>query len=619
MKKTLLVLFILASTFQSWGQEKLTELELDNKNSNKTDKIDGRINRDVVPAETNTYVIEYDFKKGVYNRNQLNLKINTPVVFKIININRLAYDVKVIPRDSILADTGWENGVMEFLKENSLPTTANAKEDEIKTKLSSDIKSAALETDDTKNEVKNKDITIKNLNNILYNLNLGIEQLENKVKENGLNKIKLEEEKNSLQQESIDLQSKISNLNQKIEKPTSETDLKINEELKLNIENKKKVVTDKIANNEKTSKDDSAKLEELKAQRTTIDTEYKQLVLEYTAYNKTFSKLKDVYFKILKVNECYNEIRLYMSNPLLSKQIDPEKFLNIKSTLPSLHTEYQEFLGTYMQLGHEFYVLNHNEKILELDFGGQSKFLEPAKNMKQLADNWNEEFKKADINALIHEMNRAIELLQNQEIYTYVSRPIQPVKDVVIFDVKIKKHNQDKPDHNDNREFSYKEYTKGGMRFDVGVGFALSYLDNAPQYEIAPDKDSNDVIALEEKNLWVPSFVGLFTANFRSNKLATLGISAGIGVSADNAKFEFSNFYFGPSLTLGRENRLCLTTGISVKGVNKLKDGLAEGTPVSNTNNISSFTNDTYKFGPFFSITYNLTKGIRNNVKYLKK
>jgi archaellum component FlaC/nitrogen fixation protein len=642
MKKTLLMILFFSFAIHCWGQEKERHIILEKDYHDKDLKnekdtiIKGRVNRGVRPEETNTYVIEYDFKSGVYNRNMLNLEINTPVVFKIININRLAYDVKVTPRDSILADTGWENGVLEFLKENTLPTTTNAKEEENKAKLNSETKSSALEKDDVKDGANDKGNTALNLNTILSNIKADKDAIQEEIAKNELIKKPFVDRKKELENAYPKIEEDITKLKIQISKYTLQdlnTESKSIEIKEKNdqLESLNKVKTEISLKNEeinkidKLIKEDSLKLQQINRKADDIEKDYKDLESEYNSYTETFNKLKNSYFKILNVNECYNEVRLYMSNPLLSKDDYEKEYANkalqkLEQTFPSLRSEYQNFLDIYIKLGHEFYSLSQNGKVLELDFGGQTKFLNPAKNMKSLADNWNEEFNKADIKALMHEMNRAYQLLKKPDVYTYVSKPIQPVKDVVIFDIKIKKYNQDKPNYNDDKEFSYKEYTKGGMRFDAGVGFAISYLDNAAEYEIAPKKDTNeDVIALKEKHLWVPSFVGLFTANFRSNKLATFGISAGIGVSADSGKFEFSNFYFGPSITLGRENRICFTAGATIKGVEELNKNVTEGTPVPNTNNVSSFTNNTYVFGPFVSITYNLTKGIRNNVKYFKK
>ncbi|MBF0695021.1 MAG: hypothetical protein IR153_08190 [Flavobacterium sp.] len=75
-------------------------------NSSK-DIIKGNTNRDADSTKTNTYVVEYDFQTGVYKSNNMPLRVNNPVVYKITNVNRLAYEVSVKSKDSILADSNW--------------------------------------------------------------------------------------------------------------------------------------------------------------------------------------------------------------------------------------------------------------------------------------------------------------------------------------------------------------------------------------------------------------------------------------------------------------------------------------------------------------------------------
>src|SRR5690606_5271366 len=70
-------------------------------NANTTIK-STKINRGVDTTRTNTYVIEYDFRTGLYDNKNLKIKVNNPGVFKIKNINRLAYKVEVTGADSVI-------------------------------------------------------------------------------------------------------------------------------------------------------------------------------------------------------------------------------------------------------------------------------------------------------------------------------------------------------------------------------------------------------------------------------------------------------------------------------------------------------------------------------------
>ncbi|MES1181848.1 MAG: hypothetical protein ABUL44_03545, partial [Flavobacterium sp.] len=69
----------------------------------------GIINRQY-GSNTNTYVIAYDFAKKTYDTNLVHPRIHQPTVFRINNINRLAYDVSITSRDSILAITELPDG-----------------------------------------------------------------------------------------------------------------------------------------------------------------------------------------------------------------------------------------------------------------------------------------------------------------------------------------------------------------------------------------------------------------------------------------------------------------------------------------------------------------------------
>lgn len=63
-----------------------------------------------------TYVVVYDFKTGTYDKNLFRPKVDRPIVYKIININRLAFDVCVNSSDLIVAETDWFTSAAELKK-----------------------------------------------------------------------------------------------------------------------------------------------------------------------------------------------------------------------------------------------------------------------------------------------------------------------------------------------------------------------------------------------------------------------------------------------------------------------------------------------------------------------
>ena len=77
------------------------------------------INRKVGKRRTNTYVIEYDFKSGYLKKNNQKIIVNSPVIFKIVNINRLAYEVRVKAKDSVIGVSNME-GLTELFKKEQI-------------------------------------------------------------------------------------------------------------------------------------------------------------------------------------------------------------------------------------------------------------------------------------------------------------------------------------------------------------------------------------------------------------------------------------------------------------------------------------------------------------------
>jgi hypothetical protein len=148
---------------------------------------------------------------------------------------------------------------------------------------------------------------------------------------------------------------------------------------------------------------------------------------------------------------------------------------------------------------------------------------------------------------------------------------------------------------------------------DAGLGVAMSYLKNSPKYDLLKDK-----IVVDEKNQFIPSLVAMFTATRRSAKQVALGASVGIGVGMhEDSGIELNNFYFGGTAMFGKSHRFAITAGLAIHRLDKLKSGYVINETVI-TDPAITYTTKTYRGGPFFAITYNLTKGLKDSVKYVK-
>lgn len=182
-------------------------------------------------------------------------------------------------------------------------------------------------------------------------------------------------------------------------------------------------------------------------------------------------------------------------------------------------------------------------------------------------------------------------------LFEYVSNPIQPNQDVAIFNVKIDKNNKDASLFYNERDFSYKAFTRHGIRFDLNLGVAGSFHKKNNTYEIKADSLGVNRITNTNSSGFSPSFVGFFTTSYRSSTHWSYGLSAGVGISADDGTLALDNFFIGPSLIVGRYERVNLTAGVSLKNLPILNSNYKEKDIVSNTTSIEAVTTKSYQSG----------------------
>ena len=117
---------------------------------------------------TKTYFVIYDFKTGEYEKGLVKPRVDRPIVYKIKNINRLAFDVKVNPIDEMVAETDWFSSSEDLKKITGLLKEANAA-NQIKTEktienteLTANTTKGVLKGNEAKNDTTAKDVEILN-------------------------------------------------------------------------------------------------------------------------------------------------------------------------------------------------------------------------------------------------------------------------------------------------------------------------------------------------------------------------------------------------------------------------------------------------------------------------
>ncbi len=115
--------------------------------------------------------------------------------------------------------------------------------------------------------------------------------------------------------------------------------------------------------------------------------------------------------------------------------------------------------------------------------------------------------------------------------------------------------------------------TQGGMRISPGVGFHFGrFFTPAEEFSVR-----NDQIVSDGASIIQPAIASMlhFYAQGRSN--CQLAGSFGAGVPLSGGNLTALNFYLGPSLILGREQRIIISAGLSTGPVKRLAKGFKIG------------------------------------------
>lgn len=661
---------------------------------------------------THTYEVIYDFKTGLYQRNNVKLLVDVPVIYKIVNINRMAYDVTISSKDTILAETSITN---DFLGENKTLFTPKGQAIVINTSdgVVRDPKKMDISTLDTVQDfIKGKaDVLYKDLKSISKISQLESEKIAlEKVLENlKLKKGIAEEEIDIIQKELKDDESKLKEFKsfieieydeKNLEKVKSKTDkIKTNllaaekklEEFSLltakknkdaneqnshndlssylknfadslKIENqvesilkaitldKKKIDSvnvllesiskKKISINDISGTIDNKVLNKIKDSITNKSVKIQDLIQDFDvlvkkyasdqiALQEAFSKLNDSYQNILKLKQGYLEIKSMADDPYLTLSLYEQQYQKIaeskyeqlvlqKELILSFKKHFQEVEIKYSNLKYNPYLSEY------LNYGGLTKLFAQADYMKELADRIHLEVSDLNLELIFDKMRHMISLLKSTSTYEYISAPLQPKQDAIVFDIKITKKENNQAHISEQKSFKHTEFTRGGTRIDFSIGLSASYFSHSNTYEFgfATDPTTNEpytTLAQKNSSLTVPSLVGLVTMSRRRVQNAAYGVSAGLGIDVVNGKIQLSNFFMGPTILFGKYERIFVTLGPTFRNVGQLKSGYSVGDRVNqNTDSIENFLTDKYKIGWFAAITFNLTKGVKANYKKLK-
>lgn len=531
--------------------------------------------------KTKTYFVIYDFKKGEYIEGLIKPRVDLPVVYKIINVNRLAFDVKVNAKDEVVAETDWFTSSEDLKKITGLISESKPSS-QIEVSGSA-VSSPKIATGNKSKETERNILNIKkldSLNNEKSIIALRIEEYKNlkhkKVNFKNLYNDTLYIEKNKI----IDYDFKKDSTNLRI----------LQNEIN-------KIV---ILKNDKLNEFQNAKEE----------------------FKKTYEEFVKSYDQIDMIIQASNKVMPIANQSFLSKAEYVIKYQDdFRSTfidLMAIDISINFINNQYTNL------VVANNKINNIDgledYFDKSSLKKYFSEIDSAFDNAKKiKFKEEliDFEKLSNQVKRIINLLEKEETYEYISSPVQPKNDLATFEVEITAKNKD-VEVNNSRKFKHSEFVRRGTRIDFSMGLAGSYYSNAKVYEIYTVNGQNKV-GLKSENLTVPSIIAMMSMTSRSSKYLAIGGSAGLGIDINNGKIQIGNFFIGPTLILGKYDRLMFTPGVALRNVGKLKNGFKlDDTILEQTSDINSVLTDNYKLGFFVALTYNLTKNVRDKISNYK-
>ncbi|MFB3386713.1 hypothetical protein [Flavobacterium sp. LAR06] len=600
MKRTVLFLLLTSLILSSCGVQNKGTIPGASASTNGTE------NKDYL---TTTQTVVYDFKTKEYTKSMVHPRVREPLVFKIENINRLAYDVSIKSKDVAIVDENFKEEIDNTLKKKESETTTS---EPITPKIITETKLASTALISTAKTTNSPSIIQE------------ITTLKTAIQTNTTELIKLQ----TANQQKID-----SIKNSTLSLENLKDDAKA-----IDPKNNKIIIEQEIISIQNRLKINQLKIDALQGENIAKTNEIISKTYATDAVERTFSEFSKIYTEVLDgaqsiriIEENYHTFYQLALNPLLKcegyeKLSNDPKFILYQ--LPQYRSQINDFNKTITNFNNFYNQAINNWRIFD-----DIEAPEAKENIRIKYQSYKEEIDKikASIDALdlpskLRKVEAIHAVLKEKEAYQISSSPIQPLEDYVTFDVTIKNRDQSKlAEYDDNREFTYLEYTRGGVRFDFSTGIVFNFIGNNDKYGLVDvNVDTNGdgkedtamkKIVVTENNQFTPALAGMFHTSFRSCGIWAFGLTLGASVNVET--FELNSLFPGVSLLIGKKQKFIISAGPAFRQVDELKANYREDGIYSP----SDFTDETlltakqFKVGFFCGITYNLTQKQREKFK----
>ncbi|ABQ07733.1 hypothetical protein [Flavobacterium johnsoniae] len=190
------------------------------------------------------------------------------------------------------------------------------------------------------------------------------------------------------------------------------------------------------------------------------------------------------------------------------------------------------------------------------------------------------------------------------DVYT---RPIDVQgKNIDVVEFTINQSNKETKKKDENFDSKpYNIWIKGGLKIDVSAGvFFTSLYDSEFSTKDDPAIAGNKIITLKNGGDYDLAFGSTINTYMRMNSWVVPTLNFG-AVITQNQKLQI---LLGGGLILGKQERIIFSGGLTMGKVTRIADSYSVGGSYNLGNSGDVPTQNQFKFGHFFGITYNLTK-----------
>ncbi len=238
------------------------------------------------------------------------------------------------------------------------------------------------------------------------------------------------------------------------------------------------------------------------------------------------------------------------------------------------------------------------------------------KSLKNAFEKLEKAFKtvnEASLLSLYTDVNFLYNELRNEKNFTVYAPPVQGDGDFVNYNVTITPARTNNLGiYNSTKNFKFDVPVKGGLKVDFSVGPIFSFGDNAKDEKYFLEKSDTENQSILRKrdnnNAMTPGLGAMMHFYKRSGTNFSWGGMFGVGAGFQTVEDLNLSFYTGISFVFGKSQKIMLSTGISMLGVDRLKNNEFEvgNEYVTADIDINNITEKVFKSSFFLSISYNL-------------